>query len=144
MYVDRPSGCGVVFQVMQPLAPGSAWTESVLHSFTGVDGDGAYPASAITVGPHGTLYGTTQYGGAIAGSPCSYYGATGCGTVFELTAPATPGGAWTETILHSFTGQGGDGAIPTAGLVMSPSGVLYGTTSSGGANGRGTVFAIKP
>jgi uncharacterized repeat protein (TIGR03803 family) len=58
--------------------------------------------------------------------------------------PATPGGPWTETILHTFTGLDGDGALPTAALAMSSSGVLYGTTSSGGANGKGTVFAIRP
>jgi len=143
--VFNAPGCGTVFQLTPPSAPGGTWAESVLHAFTGVEGDGAYPVSAVIVGPDGTLYGTTQYGGsATTGSPCSSYGVTGCGTVFELLPPVTPDGVWTEKILHSFTGQNGDGAIPQGGLIMSPSGVLYGTTEGGGANGKGTVFAIRP
>ena len=96
------------------------------------------------MGEDGVLYGTTQYGGVAAGSPCSYYGASGCGIVFQLTPPAAPGGAWTETVLHSFAGLDGDGALPEAALVLSTRGLLYGTTSSGGTAGDGTVFAIKP
>jgi uncharacterized repeat protein (TIGR03803 family) len=61
-----------------------------------------------------------------------------------LTPPSSPGGAWTETILHSFSGADGDGAIPLAGLVLSSTGILYGTTSAGGTAGRGTVFAVEP
>ncbi len=82
---------------------------------------------------NGALYGTTQNGGGSAGS----------GTVFQLAPPATSGGAWTETVLHSFTGQNGDGAKPVAALVMS-AGVLYGTTSKGGTAGKGAVFAVAP
>jgi len=142
------SGCGTVFRLTPPPAPGGTWTESILYSFTGANGDGADPLSAVVVGPNGQLYGTTEYGGDISVSsacPASYnYPAGGCGTVFELRPPTTVGGLWSERVLHAFTGLDGDGAYPTAGLVTSPSGVLYGTTSSGGAGGRGTVFAIKP
>jgi uncharacterized repeat protein (TIGR03803 family) len=143
--ITNVPGCGTVFQLTPPSEPGGIWAESLLYSFTGVDGDGAYPVSAVTVGPDGTIYGTTQYGGsANAGSPCSSYGVTGCGTVFELVPPAAPGGAWTENILHSFTGLDGDGSQPMAGLLISPSGVLYGTTEGGGTYGKGTVFAVRP
>src|ERR1019366_1088653 len=65
------------------------------------------------------------------------------GTVFSLT-PAT-GGKFTQKVIYSFTGQGGDGANPEAGLVLSPkSGVLYGTTNAGGTAGYGTVFSLTP
>ncbi len=136
------SGCGAVFQLTPPAAPGGTWTETVLYSFTGLNGDGAYPAANLILGENGSLYGTTQYGGsATSGSPCTSYGATGCGTVFEMMPPTTPGGTWTETVLYSFTGAS-DGANPTAPLLLSASGVLYGTTSAGGTAGWGTVFSL--
>ena len=118
----------------------------MLYNFTGLGGDGAYPVSSVVVGKNGALYGTTENGGrSTSGSPpCGYQEFAGCGTVFELTPPATPGGAWTERVLHSFSGEHGDGAMPAAGLALSATGVLYGTTSGGGASGEGTVFAVKP
>jgi hypothetical protein len=68
----------------------------------------------------------------------------GCGIVFELTPPSTPGGAWTETVLHSFSGQDGDGAIPLGSLTLSSSGEFYGNTSAGGTAGKGTIFSPVP
>ena len=69
--------------------------------------------------------------------------------IFALAFVATvlavrPGFAQTLDVLHSFTG-GGDGATPNAGLRMDRSGVFYGTTKQGGANGPngyGTVFRL--
>jgi hypothetical protein len=142
-------GCGAVFQLTPPATAGGAWAEAVIYSFTALNGDGAYPSAGVTLGNNGVLYGTTTYGGsAISGSPCSNYGPAGygpmgCGTVFELTPPATLGGAWTETILHSFTGQNGDGSIPGP-LTMNQDGVLFGPTSTGGTAGHGTIFALVP
>ena len=47
------------------------------------------------------------------------------------------------SVLYSF--DGADGAEPYYGsLVQGVDGNLYGTTVSGGANGRGTVFKITP
>jgi uncharacterized repeat protein (TIGR03803 family) len=45
--------------------------------------------------------------------------------------------------LHMFKSRG-DGSGPEAGLVMDPAGNLYGTTTSGGANGFGSVFRLTP
>jgi uncharacterized repeat protein (TIGR03803 family) len=135
-------GCGTVFQLTPPTAPGGTWTETVLYSFTGIKGDGALPGANVILGQDGSLYGTTQYGGsATTGSPCTSNGASGCGTAFQLAPPAAPGGTWTETVLYSFTGES-DGAIPQGPLLLSPSGVLYGTTSGGGTAGAGTVFSL--
>jgi hypothetical protein len=112
-------GCGTVFTLTPATTPGGAWEESVIYSFTGLSGDGAYAAANAAVGKNGTLYGTTQYGGSTTSAcPGSYYVLPGCGIVFELTPSTTPGGQWTETILHSFSGQDGDGAIPVAGLSL--------------------------
>ncbi len=45
--------------------------------------------------------------------------------------------------LHSFADGPTDGATPVYGSLNNVNGRLYGTTSSGGANGFGTVFSIK-
>ena len=49
-----------------------------------------------------------------------------------------------EKFLHSFGSTGTDGTQPRAGLVMDASGNFYGTTSTGGTGGIGTVFEISP
>ena len=127
------SGNGTVFSLTPPASQGGAWTETTLHSFAGQPGDGANPFGGVAIGSGGVLYGTTQIGGT-----------SNHGTVFSLTPPAVPGGAWTETILHNFTGHPGDGASPLAGVVIDSAGVLYGTTSLGGNAGGGTVFSLTP
>ena len=126
-------GCGVVFE----LTPGAngVWTESVLYNFHGID-DGYTPVAGLVFDDAGNLFGTTSYGGV-----------GGWGTVFELT-PGTDG-AWTETILYSFT-DGADGADPSASLTLDSSGAVYGTTQNGGDvncpgndnYGCGTVFQL--
>ena len=75
----------------------------------------------------GSLYGTTQFGGA--------RNALDSGTVFRLSA----GGD--ESLLHSFTG-GKDGSVPQAGVVLDRAGALYGTTFAGGDSGEGVVFKL--
>jgi len=137
------AGAGTVFQLQPPDRPGGAWTHTVLYNFTYANGDGAEPDAAVVIGPNGALYGVTQNGGV-----------DGLGTVFELKPPASPGAAWSETIIHSFSG-GSDGAEPEAGLtaVEGPDGrfALYGTTYFGGTGpcaatgapaGCGTVFVL--
>ncbi len=124
-------GPGTVFSLAPPASPGEAWTETLLHSFTG-GSDGFGPYAPVAIGSGGVLYGTTAAGGT-----------SNAGTVFSLTPPASPGGSWTETVLYSFTG-GTDGADPVAGLAIGENGALYGTTSGGGASNAGTVFALRP
>jgi len=50
------------------------------------------------------------------------------------------GGAYTPVTLLSFNGT--DGAYPYSGLIADAAGDLFGTTSGGGAPGRGTVFEL--
>jgi uncharacterized repeat protein (TIGR03803 family) len=45
-------------------------------------------------------------------------------------------------LLHNF-GKGFDGANPFVGGLLDVGGTLYGTTSNGGAYGKGTVFSIS-
>jgi uncharacterized repeat protein (TIGR03803 family) len=47
----------------------------------------------------------------------------------------------TVTSLYSFTG-GNDGYSPDASLLQGNAGNFYGVTSSGGTNGKGTIFLI--
>jgi uncharacterized repeat protein (TIGR03803 family) len=60
-----------------------------------------------------------------------------------LTPPGTPGGTWTETVLHKFT-NGADGAQPGASLAIDSTGLLYGTAYNGGTGSAGTVFSLTP
>ena len=120
--------CGTVFSLIPPGVPGRPMTETILHSFTGPDGTN--PSSSLVLGSNGVLYGTTEGGGA-----------SGDGIVFELSPPASPGGSWSETILHTFAGT--DAAKPN-GLALGADGTLYGTAESGGAFNHGTVFSVTP
>ena len=58
------------------------------------------------------------------------------------TSIASP--AQTLTTLHNFAGPPNDGAAPSAGLVQGTDGNFYGTTTTGGADNKGTVFKITP
>lgn len=124
---------GSVFSLTPPSSPGGDWTASALYGFAGPPSDGQSPNGlAIVAGPGGypVFYGTTQTGGI-----------ANAGVVYSLTPPASPGGAWTETVLHAFE-NGADGAVPLAALAIGsgPAGatVLYGTTQAG------TVFSLQP
>ena len=114
-------GVGTVFEVS------ASGTESVLHSFAGGAADGANPRAGLIVDGAGNLYGTTANSGAF-----------GEGTVFEVSA------AGTESVLYSFAGGATDGARPRGSVILDSAGNLYGTTSGGGANGLGTVYALSP
>ena len=123
-------GCGAVFKLSPPAAAGGVWQETTLYKFTG-GADGGNPQGGVILDNAGNLYGTASTGG------------TGFGTVYKLVPPQTAGGAWTEVTLYSFAGAPSDGSTPLAELIMV-NGMLYGTTSLGGSENAGTVFAVNP
>jgi uncharacterized repeat protein (TIGR03803 family) len=122
---------GTVFSLTPPASAGGAWTETVLYSFGGHRYYGG-PFAGVVMGKGGVLYGSNCCGGTSSN-----------GTVFSLTPPAASSGAWTERVLHSFSG-GDDGASPQASVVIGKDGLLYSTTTAAGLLGHGTVFSVKP
>jgi uncharacterized repeat protein (TIGR03803 family) len=123
-----------VYKLSPPSATSGTWIESLIYTFSGAR-DGTNPIGCVIVNAaERTLDGTTTLGGA---EPCD------CGIVYSLKSPAVAGGNWNETILHSFAGGTADGSLPKT-LVASKNGLLYRTTSEGGANNLGTVYAVTP
>ncbi len=92
------SGCGTAFELV------SKTSEKILHNFNNNGADGTNPANNLIFDNSGSLYGTCRNGGS-----------KGVGVVFELTPES--GGEWTETVLYSFLGTGGDGSYPWGGLI---------------------------
>ena len=111
---------GTLFKVNKD---GSGLT--VLRSFGSVGFDGSGPNSLIQ-GNDGLLYGTTASGGS-----------NNAGIVFQIN---TNGGSY--AVLYALGNN--DGAYyPSGGLHMDTNGVLFGTTTSGGSIGYGTVFRLN-
>jgi uncharacterized repeat protein (TIGR03803 family) len=102
-------------------------TYVTLHSFNSTDGND--PLGALVQGVDGNLYGTTRFGGSF-----------NSGSIFKIT----PGG--TLITLFSFCAQTScpEGREAGAPLALGTDGNFYGTTTTGGANGSGTVFKITP
>jgi hypothetical protein len=125
---------GMVFQFVPPAIVGGAWIENVLCSFDSATEDGRGPSANVIFDSVGNIYGITVAGGTANG-----------GTVFRCAPPASPGGDWTETTLHSFgEGNAKDGALPSGGLISGKNGVFFGATQAGGTNGEGTVYGVSP
>jgi uncharacterized repeat protein (TIGR03803 family) len=119
--VGLQAGCGVVYKL------GAKRKLTVLHSFTNINNDGAYPLGALLLDASGILYGTTSGGG----------GPNNFGTVFKIGRK----GKFTQ--LHSFDGGIPDGEVPQGALARDSSGNLYGTTTYGGnSSSSGTVFKV--
>ena len=108
--------------------------ESPIHNFSndipalGIYGGGEPPVG-IVAGGNGIFYGTS------AGA-----GANGYGELFSMNSSGT------VTTIHNFGDPNvpNDGRTPDIAPVLGTDGNLYGTTSTGGANGNGVVYQITP
>jgi uncharacterized repeat protein (TIGR03803 family) len=129
-FAGGTSGQGTVYDLTYAKATG--WKETVLHSFSGPDGQ--YPESPLVFGSTGALYGATVGGGP-----------GGSGTIFEMAPPSTAGDAWTETVLygfsHSQTQVGMQNVKPNGPLLISLTGTIY-TTTQGSPNQIGEYLGL--
>ncbi len=115
------SGQGTLFKISTSLE-----TPIVIHQLTGADG--LSPRAALIPNSDGTIF----YGSAYEG------GSNGFGTAFQV---AYDGSGF--SVLHEFVSPtGGDGLDPEAPVSIYGN-VLYGTTTSGAAGGRGAVFSMN-
>jgi uncharacterized repeat protein (TIGR03803 family) len=83
---------------------------------------GYNPVGALIQAANGKLYGTSTYGGSAQGMLYSY----------DITLDTL--------IRHDSFRSTIDGSYPRGKLMQATNGKLYGTTSSGGTHGKGTVF----
>jgi uncharacterized repeat protein (TIGR03803 family) len=133
MRVAVPSDClrriviGAVVAIASATGALAGAKFQVVYDFAGGTGDGAGPAGPLLTDGRGSLYGVTSNGGSADD-----------GTVFRISQRGK------ETVLHVFTGTGGEGSEPFGGVIADASGNLYGATSGGGINGLGIVFEVAP
>jgi uncharacterized repeat protein (TIGR03803 family) len=129
------AGCGTVFRV------NSDGSETIIYAFAG-GSDGARPMAGLILGPDGTLYGTTEYGGDGAGCQSAEfiaaYGYSGCGIIYSIKSDGTEG------VIYSLQGTGADGCILADGVVLGANGNLYGAAAGCGSYQSGMVFEVTP
>lgn len=124
LYGNRAVAHGNAGAKAAPASKDPMYTD--VYKFKGGANDGCNPGAKVTFDPAGNIYGTTDF--------CDPYG-DGDGVVYKLAPDGT------ETVLHFFTG-GADGAQPDGAVTRLRNGDLIGTTTSGGANGNGTLFKL--
>jgi len=89
---------------------------------------GGPPVGGVVLDGNGNLFGTTASGGGNSG--------VGQGSVWELHANSTD-----LSVLQTFSGT--DGSTPLGNLTTDRFGDVFGTTSTAGPNGGGTVFVMN-
>lgn len=120
------SAAVVVLLVVVTAISALAASESVIHNF-GHMPDAYGPRCSLVLDAAGNMYGTTFSGGH-----------DDFGSIFKVAPDGT------ESVVYSFVG-GADGTHPIAGLFIDKkTGILYGTTLSGGSTNNGTVFSFNP
>ncbi|HTQ53819.1 MAG TPA: choice-of-anchor tandem repeat GloVer-containing protein [Bryobacteraceae bacterium] len=138
-----PQGCGVVYQLAPPTSGSGLWTETVLHTFSSTLPEGEHPYGNLARNSTtGVIYGTTYAGGQNVDTcfPAGAY--NGCGTIFDLVPPSSPGSPWKKANLIALNGD--NGGAPN-GVIVTSQGALFGTTGLGGPGlGYGIAFEWSP
>ena len=123
------NGLGTIFKITL------AGTLTTVYSFCSQSGctDGAYlGAEALVQVTNGDLYGTTTGGGSFGQNT---------GVIFSVT----PAGSLTASFGRCTVSACTSGNVPFAGLIQATNGKFYGTTYTGGTNGKGgAVFQFSP
>lgn len=96
----------------------------VLHEFDGTT-DGELPVGAPLIARNGKIYGSTGYGGA-----------DGYGLLFRMDTTGS-----NFTILRQLSTS--DGNYPWTDMIQASDSLIYGGTSTGGANNGGTLFRMN-
>ena len=141
LYGTKPYGGDQRAGLAYKLSHSADWVFDSLFRFLG--GNSGSQPNGVVKGPNGTLYGGAQ--GGIQN--CGTNGSQDCGLVFNLTpqptACLTALCDWTENVPYRFSSErDGSGVIQVS--ASDQEGNLYGTTSTGGVYGAGTVFELTP
>jgi uncharacterized repeat protein (TIGR03803 family) len=117
---------GAIFELTP--STGGAWSEKVIHRFAAPYDD---PGQQLVFDGQGNLYGSVLAPVGLGGG------------VFKLSPQ--PDGTWKETMLHTFSGQHGEGTTPLGGVLLDGNGNIFGTTERGGNKfNDGTVYELSP
>jgi uncharacterized repeat protein (TIGR03803 family) len=98
----------------------------VFHQFGAFNGDAYSPCLGLIQASDGRIYGVTDNGGAYD-----------WGALFAMNQDGSG-----YSLVHSFTGPGGDGAHPS-GVIEGVDGALYGVTADGGTFHAGAIFKLN-
>lgn len=124
-------GQGALYRLTPPPVGSTTWEKTILTHFGSATNPGTSPRGPLVFGPDLALYGVTNRGGTENG-----------GTVFRLEPPNSCTTSWTIKVLTNLTPK--TGILPWSGVIVDRNGVVFGTTTSGGNYGKGTVFQIVP
>jgi uncharacterized repeat protein (TIGR03803 family) len=103
------------------------WSFTLLQSF---ENEYTGPVAAPAFDSQGNLYG-----------PLPTDGSDGEGEIFKLTPS---GNQWIYSPFYQFSFSGNSGVEPIGAVTFDTNGNMYGTASSGGTGGYGTVWEITP
>ena len=117
-------GCGTAYTLTPPSTAAGSWQETIIAGFP--YSHGYYPSATLVIGPGGALFGATV--GTLAKEA----------SVFMLIPPSSTGAGWKREVLANFSAT----SVATPSSLSFSGGNLYGATSDGGDENRGTLWEI--